>query len=216
MARKIWGVDSANPVDQELYERVKNQLGLPKYWGRYLTGKTKVSTGLTREEIQFIRNKGVKVLPIYNVMTETIGYEEAQVAARNAIFHARRLGIPKNTMLFANIENDYQVDVNWIKGWVETINPSGYRCGFFHDPVKGEFTKAYSQAVKEDNEVANQSVLWSADPETGASSERKAPRFKPTKPNCKANVWIWKYGRDAKKCPIDTNLADERVLTYLF
>jgi hypothetical protein len=216
LARKIWGVDSSNSVNEELYEFVKNQFGLPKYWGRYLTEKPNVSSGLSKDEINFIRSKGIKILPIYNVFTDAIGYEQARVAARNAVFHARRLGIPQNTILIANVEHFFQVDSAWIRGWVETLFPTGYRSGFYHDPIKGQFLQAYCQAVQENNEVSVQAILWSAEPETGATSERKAPKYNPATPACKANVWLWQYGRDAKKCPIDTNLADDRVLNYLY
>jgi hypothetical protein len=157
LARKVWGVDSANPVDQELFDCVKNQFGLPKYWGRYLTEIKNVSSGLTKNEIRFIRSKDIKILPIYNVFSEAFGYEKGQLAARNAVFHARRLGIPTNIVLIANVEQFFQVDSAWIRGWVETLYPTGYRSGFYHDPIKGQFSQAYCQAVQENNEVAVQS-----------------------------------------------------------
>lgn len=216
MARKIWGVDSANAVDQEFYDCVKKQFGIPKYWGRYLTEIPNVSNGLTKSEIGFLRSKNIKIMPIYNVIREATGYEEAQLAARNAVFHARRLGIPTDTIIFASIEKFFGVDSDWVRGWVETLIPSGYKSGIYNDPIEGDFGEAYCQAVHENNEVAVQTILWSAEPETGATSERKAPRFNPASPDCKANVWLWQYGRDAKKCPIDTNLADERVMNYLY
>lgn len=216
LARKIWGVDSTDPVDQELFSYVRSQFGLPKYWGRNLTEIPNVSSGLTKEEIRFLRKKGIKVLPIYNVITEAVGYDQAQIAVRNAVFHARRLGFPKETILFANIENCLNVNSLWIRGWVETLIPTGYRSGLYHDPINGDFAKAYCQAVKENNEVAIQVILWSAESENGATSERKAPRFNPVTPNCRANVWLWQYGRNANQCPIDTNLADERLLNFLY
>ncbi len=216
LARKIWGVDSANPVDKEFFDCVRNQLGFPKYWGRHLTAAPNGLNGLTKEEISFIRSKGIKVLPIYNFSRDTISYEQAQIAARNAVYHARRLGFPEGTVLFANVENFYDVDVFWILGWVETLIPTGYRSGFYNDPVKGNFAESYCQAAKANNEIAVQTFLWSSEPNTGATSERKAPKYKPVTPGCKANVWVWKYGREAKKCSIDTNLADERLLDFLY
>ncbi len=215
LARKIWGVDSANPVNEELYDCVRNKFGLPKYWGRHLTKHHDGSSGLTKEELSFIRGKGIKVLPIFTVISDTLGYEAGRVSARNAVFHARRLGIPKNTAIFANIEPLFQVDAQWIIGWVETLLPSGYRSGFYQYPVKGEFSQAYCQAVKENNDVAANAILWSAEPDSGTTSERKAPRYNPITPNCKANVWVWQYGRNAKNCGINTNLADDRVLSPL-
>jgi len=215
MPRYIWGVDSTATVTEKLYSSVRNNLGNPKFWGRYLSAVPGVSEGLTKDEISFIRSKGVKLLSIYNVFTEAMGYANGQTAARNAVFHSRRLGIQENTLLFANVERFDNVDEAWIRGWVETIMLSGYRSGIYHKPVEGDFSRAYCQAVAQNNQIAVQTILWSAEPDSGVSKERNAPKFSPLKPTCKANVWIWQYGRDVESGPIDTNLMDNRVLTYL-
>lgn len=216
LARKVWGVDSANPVTQELYECVKNKFGTPKFWGRYLTEIPNDSCALTKGEIDFLHSKEMKIMPIYNVRKESIGYEEAKLATRNAVFHARRLGIPENTLLFAQVEKTYKIDAEWIRGWIETMIPTGYRSGIYHDSLEGGFTEAYCKAIQENKELEKQVILWSATPEIGTTSERKSPKYTPAKPNGKANVWVWQYGRNSSKCSIATNLADERVQQFLF
>ncbi|WP_099353617.1 glycoside hydrolase domain-containing protein [Fredinandcohnia onubensis] len=216
MPRYVWGVDSAATADEELYTFVKSKLGNPKFWGRYLSEVPDVSAGLTRAEISFLRNRGIKVLPIYNVFSDAIGYEKGQIAARNAVFNARRLGIPNNVALFASVERFSAVDEAWIRGWVESIYPSGFRPGLYNDPVKGDFSVAYCEAVRKNRQIAVQTILWSAEPEPGVTKERNAPTFKPISPKCKANVWVWQYGKDSEDCPIDTNLADQRALNYLY
>ncbi|MEK4127230.1 hypothetical protein NSS60_10300 [Anoxybacillus sp. FSL W8-0382] len=50
----------------------------------------------------------------------------------------------------------------------------------------------------------------------GVDSAAKAPTFRPNVPNCRVNVWIWQYGRDADLCPIDTNVANRKVSEYLY
>lgn len=216
LARYAWGVDSAATVTEDLYNCVTKNFGTPKYWGRYLTNVPNVSEGLTKEEIAFIRSKGMKVLPIYNVFSDATGYEKGQIAARNAVFNARRLGIPKNVALFANVERFFAVDEEWIRGWVESIYPTGYRPGIYNDSTEGGFSEAYCTAIQKSNLVAAQAILWSAEPEYGITKERNAPKFRPVTPGCKSNVWLWQYGRDAKECPIDTNLADQKALGYLY
>ena len=216
MARYSWGVDSSTFVTEELFNCVKRNFGVPKFWGRYLTTVPNASEGLTKQEITLIRNKGVKVLPIYNNFRQATGYRQGEVAAQNAIFHARRLGIPSGTVLFANVEKFFIVDSGWIRGWVERIYKSGYRSGFYHDPVNGGFNSAFCQAITENNQVKIQSILWSAEPEVGGTDANLAPKFNPKTPTCGGNVWVWQYGRDVKECPIDTNLADQRVLQYLW
>ncbi|XWN51593.1 hypothetical protein L0P96_10335 [Anoxybacillus flavithermus] len=48
----------------------------------------------------------------------------------------------------------------------------------------------------------------------GVDSAAKAPTFRPNVPNCRANVWIWQYGRDADLCPIDTNVANRKDVKF--
>ncbi|WP_010282874.1 glycoside hydrolase domain-containing protein [Bacillus timonensis] len=216
MPRYVWGVDSATVADEELYTCVKNNFGNPKFWGRYLSDVPNVSAGLTKDEISFLKNHGIKILPIYNVFSDATGYARGQLAARNAVFNARRLEITNNVALFANVERFFAVDEAWIRGWVESIYPSGYRPGIYHDPIEGGFSEAYCEAARKNKQVAVQTILWSSEPEPGVTKERKAPVFKPHSPKCKANVWVWQYGRDAQICPIDTNLADQRALNYLY
>ncbi|NSL50671.1 glycoside hydrolase domain-containing protein [Calidifontibacillus erzurumensis] len=215
MPKYIWGVDSAQKVTQELYNCVVNNYSYPNFWGRYLTTVPNASEGLTANEIQFMKSKGIKLLPIYNDFRKATGYREGQVAARNAIFHARRLNLVEGTPIFANIERFFEVDEAWIRAWVETMYPSGYMSGFYHDPQEGSFNEAFCEAVQKNNQVKTQSILWSAEPAPGATDNKKAPTFNPKKPNCGGNVWAWQYGRDSTVCPIDTNLIDNRLFMKL-
>lgn len=212
----VWGIDSAALADRTLYNCVVQNFGKPSYWGRYLTTVQGASEGLTKEEISFLHEKGVKVLPIYNVFRKAVGYSQGRVAARNAIFHARRLGIPESTVLMANVERFFEVDADWIAGWVDAIYPSGYFPGFYFDPIEGDFSDQFCLASKLNENVKEQSILWSAEQETGVTKKTKAPTFSPKKPNCQANVLLWQYGRDADKCPIDTNVGQKKIMNYLF
>lgn len=214
--RTLWGVDSAVQVTDELYRCVTRNFGIPKFWGRYLTRVPNVNDGLTKEEIASIHRKGAKVLPIYNAFRQATGYREGTVAASNTIYNLQLLGFPTGTFAFGNIEHFFEVDEAWIRGWVDRFYTSGYRPGLYHDPVRGEFHAAYCQAVANHPRVGDQLVLWSAEPEPGASKEKDAPKYNPAKPNCKANVWLWQYGRDAQDCPIDTNLMDPKLFNNLW
>lgn len=214
--RSIWGVDSATNVTEDLYNCVLKTYGKPEYWGRYLTRVEGAAEELTPKEIELLHNSGTKILPIYSNFTIAIGERKGRIMAQNAAFHATRLGIPKGTILFANVENFFDVDSAWLEGFVQAMHPTGYKPGFYHDPDEGNFTSAYCQAVSRNEEVATQSVLWSAEPEPGISKRRNAPEFNPSKPSCRANVWGWQYGRDDTTCQIDTNLINRRLYDMLW
>lgn len=215
MAILNWGVDSAARVTEELYQCVVSHFGQPDFWGRYLSQIPNVSDGLTVEEIRLIRNKGIKLLPIYNNFTQAIGAREGSVAARNAIFRARSLGIAEGSFIFANVENFFNVDADWIISWVNTFFDSPYRPGFYADPDKGPFNEAYCQATARNSRVRQQAVIWSAEPEIGPTPKRRIPRYAPSRPDCEANVWAWQYGRDAEACPIDTVLMQQQLYQTL-
>ncbi|WP_156288742.1 glycoside hydrolase domain-containing protein [Oceanobacillus salinisoli] len=216
MVRYVWGVDSSTNVTPELLSCVENNYGRPVFWARYLTTVPNASEGLTTEEINFLRGENIKILPIYNDFREAVGYRQGAVASANATFHAARLGFPRGTYIFANVERFFNVDPAWIRGWVESMYNSGYKVGIYNDPVEGDFDEAFCQAARENNQVQIQSVLWSAEPEIGTTSPNQAPSFNPETPNCESNVWLWQYGRDSEACPIDTNLADDRILPSLW
>lgn len=212
----IWGVDSAVQVNEEMYDCVLNRFGKPEYWGRYLVTVPNAADGLTRDEISLIRSNGTKILPIYSNFKSAIGDRQARTVANNMVYQAKRLGIPKGKILFANIERYFAVDAAWITTYINSMNNSDYKAGIYFDSLEKNFQLGYCEAISNNTNLANQVVLWSARPETGISKALNAPRFRPAKPPCQANVWGWQYGRDAKACPIDTNLINQRLFDLLW
>lgn len=216
MAKAIWGVDSAAPVNETLLNCVKMNYGTPEYWGRYIKTVPGAADGLTRNEIAFIRRQGIKIMPIYSDFREAVGYLNGQIRARNAIYHAKLLNIPRNVVIFANVERFFNVDEGWIRGWVNVFYNSDYKPGFYHDPKTGGFSTAYCKAAAADEKVPLHAILWSAEPEPGVSPKNEAPAYEPASPPCKANVWAWQYGRDSTTCPIDTNLISPLLVKHLW
>lgn len=210
-----WGVDSAENVTEELFQCVVRNFGYPRFWGRYLVRVAGASEGLTRKEIVFIRDKGVKLLPVYNAFREATGYSAGRQSANDAVFNAENLGIPKGTPLFANIEKYFKIDAEWIQGWTDAILESGYKSGIYNDPTSGDFNKAFCAAATR-NEKVKQNILWSAEPEIAPSGPQSPPAYEPKAPYCGGNVWVWQYSRDSTLCPIDTNLALSELVNILW
>ena len=211
-----WGVDSAEDVTEDLFQCVLFYFGYPRFWGRYLVRVPGVSEGLTKQEISLIHSKGIKILPIYNSIREATGYMQGRAAADTAAYHAKDIGIPKDTPIFANIEQFFRIDEEWIQGWTEAMVAGGYKSGIYNDPVTGDFNKAFCNAVKEDEKVRLLNILWSAEPETEPSGPLYVPEYVPKTPDCGGNVWVWQYSRMVTQCPIDTNLAYRSLVNILW
>jgi len=216
MARAVWGVDSASPADERLLACVTTNYGKPEFWGRYIKTVPGAADGLTRREIGFLHGQGIKIMPIYSDFRRAVGLASGRIAARNAIYHAKLLGIPKHVVVFANVERFFDVDEAWIRGWVEVFFASDYKPGFYHDPTEGGFAGSYCRAAAADAKVAAHSILWSAEPEPGVSGKTSAPAFGPKAPPCAGHVWAWQYGRDSEVCPIDTNLISPLLVKHLW
>jgi hypothetical protein len=211
-----WGIDSARNVTEDLFQCVIRNFGYPRFWGRYLVRVPRVSEGLTKEEIAFIRGKGIKILPIYNAIQEATGYEKGKAAAENASSQAQILGIPKGVPLFANLEQFFRIDAEWIQGWTKFIAENGYLSGIYNDPVTGSFQEAFCNAAQEDERIKALTILWSAQPELEPSGPGNPPYYMPESPVCGGNVWVWQYSRKVTLCPIDTNLAYSRFVNILW
>ncbi|KGX93230.1 hypothetical protein N781_12535 [Pontibacillus halophilus JSM 076056 = DSM 19796] len=213
--RYAWGVDSEQVVTKELYNCVSKHYGKPAYWGRFLTSVPGESEGLSIKEIQLLQEGDTKVLPIYNHFTTATGYRQGRVIAQNAAFHAKRFMIQKGAPLFAYMKGLQGINEAWIRGYVDAMDNTDYEAGFYYDLKNENFTNAYCKAVSKEKSIQEQSFLWSADPNLGVTSLRKAPKFRPIKPNCQGNVWVWQYGRDGNACPIHTDLMSTRLLELL-
>ena len=186
------------------------------FWGRYLVRVPAVSEGLTKQEISFIHGRGIKILPVYNAFREAKGYRQGVDAARDAVYYAGILGIPGSSPLFANIENFFQVDGEWIQGWTEEMLASGYYSGIYNDPVTGGFNGAFCNAARKNQEILIHNILWSAQPETEPGGPGNQPDYKPSAPDCGGNVWVWQYSRKTTRCPIDFNLAVSGLAALLW
>ncbi|MDF2654475.1 MAG: hypothetical protein K0R19_949 [Bacillota bacterium] len=211
-----WGVDSAGSVTEDIFQCVIRNLGYPRFWGRYLARIPGISEGLTSQEVFFIHSKGIKILPIYNAFQEAKGYLQGIHIAEDAVSYAQTLGIPIGTPLFANLERHFDIDKEWIIGWTEAIIRSGYESGIYNDPTKGNFNRAFCNAVNENEKVKQLTILWSAEPDLAPSGLWDAPSFLPAAPNCGGNVLIWQYSRDTSLCPVDTNLAEDWLVDVLW
>ncbi len=199
----LWGVDSASKTTKEMYKCVNENFGKPKVWGRYIGTNEEVSTGLTQQEIKLLHEKKIKILLIYNHFSNATTQKAGQQEAKKAIKYAKELRVPKDTLLFADIEPNYPVDSAFIKGWVETLNKSDYLPGIYGVFDKNQ--KLFSAFNKAGNDVKEKAIIWSAAPNMNITSKEKAPKYNPTGPK-ESKILGWQYGIDAKKCNIDTNL----------
>ncbi|MFS0823091.1 glycoside hydrolase domain-containing protein [Bacillus sp. 1P02SD] len=212
----VWGIDSASETTKDFYACVKENFGDPVVFGRYLGARDGISVGLTAEQVKIIHGEGDFILPIYNHFNDATGYDNGVAHAKEALKLARDIGIPEGVAIFADIEPDYPVDSEFIKGWFDTIVGSNYKSGIYgvFDPEQALF-KAYQEAGKSNAAILKQNYIWTAAPSEGVTAESKTPKFNPSAPEGSL-AWGWQYGLESKSCNIDTNLFKRELVNVLW
>lgn len=212
----VWGVDSASLTSSDMLSCVKENFGSPEVWGRYLGEKEGVSAGITPEEVELLHSNDIKILVIWNHFTDATGYENGVEQAEQAIQEAKDLGIPEGVAIFADIEPNYPVDSEFIRGWYEVVSDSEYVPGIYgiFDPER-DLYQQYEKAAADNPELLESVYLWTASPNTGITSEDNAPEYKPEAPESSL-IAGWQYGIDAETCNIDTNLFSGDIMDVLW
>jgi len=210
----IWGIDSASLTTEELYACVNEHFGKPAIWGRYLGTTENVSQGLTKDEVQYLHDLDIKVLPIYNLFTDATGYENGVNEAESAIEIAKELGFPEGVAIFADIEPNYPVNEDFIQGWFDRLTNSDYIPGIYgvFDKERELYTQL-EKALNSNKEMKNELLIWSAHPQNEPTPKDKAPNYKPNGPK-NSKIIGWQYGINAKSCNIDTNLFQDDMIDY--
>lgn len=212
----VWGVDSASLTTNDLLSCVRNNFGTPEVWGRYLGDRDGVSAGLTAEEAELIHSNDIKILVIWNHFTDATGFENGQTEAEEAIQLANDLGIPDGVAIFADIEPSFPVDSEFIRGWYEGINASGFIPGIYgiFDEERALYS-AFERAAENNSDIQENTYIWTAAPNVGITTESNAPEYQPNAPE-NALIGGWQYGIDAQACNIDTNLFDGNLADVLW
>lgn len=212
----VWGVDSASLTTSDMLACVRENFGEPVIWGRYVGEKEGVSEGITSEEVELLHSNDIKILPIWNHFEDATGYENGRNEAERAIAKAEELGIPDGVAIFADIEPNYPVDSEFIRGWHEVLFNSNYESGIYGVfDADAELTEAFEEAAGNNSSILERTYLWTAAPSPGVTSESNAPEYAPESPES-GNVVGWQYGLDAESCNIDTNLFPASTLDILW
>lgn len=208
-----WGVDSASYTTSDMLACVNDNFGDPKVWGRYLGEIDGVSEPLDEEEVEYLHENDIKILVIYNLVTDATGYDHGAEHAEQAIEMAEQLDIPEGVALFVDIEPDFPVDSSFMEGWYEVVNDSQYEPAVYG--VFNEGSELSDSFLQMDEEIQSNLIVWTAYPQEGITTEEEAPNYEPEAPES-AQVIGWQYGLDAEACNIDTNLFNEEMLDYLW
>lgn len=208
VTRLLWGVDSCKSFTTDpnggngLLPQVRGRLGMPDFWGRYLTQT--ICPAISGAEIEAARRNHLAILPIYNDYhcSNVVGYGAGRQYAAAATQAAAGLGIPEGRALVIDIEppgdacpGAVNVDTGFVQGWYDGVTSANYVAAYYGDGTAGkEFGSAWCSAVTGRPEIGENSYLWSFQPSLlGRFSRVNAPGFAPNVTGCGGHASAWQY-----------------------
>jgi Domain of unknown function (DUF1906) len=210
-----WGVDSTTHVDnvRPVYppgktffdlvsdQAVANNGTAPVFWGRYI-GSPDTRFNLTQSEINYLADKGCRILLIYNGHTglSVALQSDGVAAASNARDAARALGVPEDgtVWIYCDIESTQRPTRAFFTGWFSTIDStSGYGPGVY-GTTSPTFDPEYCYAFT-NTPTTLRKYLYNTQP-GGPSCGWNNRTFNPASPSgCTATADIYQYTLD---CPV--------------
>ena len=223
--KTYFGVKSAVPANKTLkngytlYDWVKRQKCFPKFWGRTLLG----SSCVTKEEIEFLKEKDCKVFFVIRDLTEKAvsGVSGTQDALR-AAEAAKQLGIPQNKgiALFAEIKPEWSVNHNWMLSFAHTLVSCGYTPGFIGNTDSSKnfnFDRQCSHFVQASKHVNNFGAVFMA---TEPKTNKMPTEWRPYCPSAlnpeDIDLWSCSKTKFDKIRTEDVYARDQKVLENMW
>ncbi|MBQ8174843.1 MAG: DUF1906 domain-containing protein [Clostridia bacterium] len=217
----FFGVDSEEKADDLLQNNleqfdwvVRNKI-YPNFYGRHLTG----DNCLTKEEIQFLHNKGCKIAAIYTCGDEKKTEEQGAILAKKMGARAFELGIPEGTAIFLEIGEHESVTRDFMRGLAKVLLIDGYTPAFrANTDAKFDFDREFSRGMQTDKEIFKRCLIWAVSPtlkeyDAMTTTHLIHPdNWGPYAPSAilRSEIAIWQYGRDCH--PIEDD--NGRVATF--
>jgi peptidoglycan hydrolase-like protein with peptidoglycan-binding domain len=206
----LWGFDATDPITSSYLSTLINARGRPDFIGRYIDAIS--WTPMQASEAAYIHSQGIHIMVLdSSITTNDTTYSTGVWMANRVIAKAQALGIPAGVAIFSDIENTSSVDAAFIEGWYDTISASGYKPGYYANPLAGssQFSSAFCTAISSNANIASQSILWPDEPSIGWTTKANAPAFAPAIPYCNGravgNVLAWQYALPGGGLNIDSD-----------
>ena len=219
--RLLFGVDSkiqANDLLQNNIEEfewvVRNKI-YPNFYGRYLSGEN----CLTKEEVRFIHGKGCKIALIYASEDEKKSEEQGTILAKKIDIRALELGIPEGTAIFLEIEENEEINRDFMRGFAKTLMVEGFTPGFkANTDAKFGFDREFSRGMQTDKDIFKKCLIWAVSPTVkeynGITTSHliHPDNWMPYAPSglTRAEIAIWQYGVECH--PIEDDMG--KVTTF--
>lgn len=215
--RLLFGVDSKTQADDILqnniseFEWVVRNKVYPNFWGRNLVGEN----SLTKQEIDFLHEKGCKIAAIYNSLDAKETEEQGKIVAKKVDVVATELGIPHGTAIFLEIGERENVTRDYMRGFAEGLIEEGFTPGFkANTDANFGFDREYSRGMQTDKEIFEKCLIWAVSPSLTEFDRVTTTHlihpdnWTPFAPSgiTRQDIAIWQYGKNCHPIADDSGV----------
>lgn len=215
--RLLFGVDSKIQADDILqnniseFEWVVRNKMYPNFWGRNLVGEN----CLTKNEIEFLHEKGCKIAAIYTDENAKEIEEQGQIVAKKIDVIATELGIPQNTAIFLEIGESENITRDYMRGFAKGMLEEGFTPAFrANTDAAFGFDREFSRGMQTDKEIFEKSLIWAVAPslteyERVTTTHLIHPdNWIPFAPSgiTREDVAVWQYGKECHPIKDDAGI----------
>lgn len=204
--RLLFGVDSkiqANDLLQNNiteFEWVVRNKVYPNFWGRNLVGEN----CLTKNEIDFLHEKGCKIAAIYQDPGVKQTEEQGQLLAKKIDVITLELGIPEGAAIFLELSEEEVVTYEFMRGFASTLLNEGFTPGFkANTDARFSFDREFSRGMQSDKDIFKLCLIWAVVPTVAeyngiTTSHLIHPdNWIPFAPSgiTRKDIAVWQYGK---------------------
>lgn len=184
----------------------------PNFWGRYLSGEN----ALTKEEIEFLHDKGCKIAALYRTDSSKGTEEKGETLAKESLDAARALSIPEGTAIFLELDETETASRDFMRGFAKVLLAEGFVPGFkANTDAKFGFDREYSRGIQSNPELFRSCLIWAVAPSLTQYDRTTDTHFihpdewMPYAPSgiTRSDIAVWQYGKNCH--PIQDDAGKE-------
>ena len=211
-----FGVDTTFPANTllqnniTLFDWVERNKLQPNFWGRNIFG----ANCITKEEIEFLRNRGCRVALIYEPINSKETEEDGILSAQEIFDHIFKLGMRKDIAVFLEIQDVETVTNSYMLGFAKELLNLNLTPGFkANTDAQFMFDRKFSRCLNNYRDVFEKCIVWATAPNLDeyyrtTNSHLVHPDvwipFAPSGIN-KNDICIWQYGKECHPIYDDIN-----------
>ena len=207
-----FGADMADYSNQGEVDRLTNNLGAPKFIGRYLP-----VYAITQDEVTYLHDRGIGICAVDNEDQNGSqmggNYDAGYAHGQRASDAWGNIGAHPGVAIYLDVEQSFYVSPNYLAGWADACHARGFQGGCYINSIAGNgHNESYAAARRM---TTSPIPIFGSEPQPYNIANQVANYWGPEAPDgYYDDVVIWQYCINYG--PSDLDLATDRGMALMW